>query len=115
MRSIAGISRMYTNYLPASNPGVKLVWVNTTARRIKDNVAVFEEHNQGVINRNKAVGNFTRSHSITLLDFYSISVNHPEYYETDGIHFNKEGVDEEARFLSDEVIKVIENSDYRNK
>jgi hypothetical protein len=112
----------YSRYIPevyklfaGSNPGVKLVWVNTTARRIKDNVTAFDEYNQGVINRNMAVENFTKSNSIALLDFYSMSVSHSGYYETDGIHFNKEGVAEESRCVSDEIIKIIENSDFIKK
>jgi len=112
----------YSQYIPevfklftGSNPGVKLLWVNTTARRIKDNVTAYEEKNQGVINRNMAVENFTKSKGIPLIDFYSLSVSNPDYYESDGIHFNKEGVEKEARCISEEIIKTIENSDFTMK
>ena len=112
----------YSRYIPevyklftGSNPGVKLVWVNTTARRIKDNLTAFDEHNQGVINRNRSVENFTKSMGIPLIDFYSLSVSNPDYYESDGIHFNKDGVDKEAGCISDEINTIIENSAFKRK
>jgi hypothetical protein len=112
----------YSRYIPEvyklfieNNTGVRLIWVNTTGSRDSENISAFNEFNKEVINRNKAVENFTRANSIPLIDLYSLSNSHPEYYETDGIHFNKEGVEEEARYVSDEIIKVIENSNYIRK
>ena len=112
----------YRKYIPEvyrlfteSIPGVKLLWVNTTGRRVRDNIATFDEYNQGVINRNKAVENFSKSVNIPLIDFYALSFNHPEYYENDGIHFNKEGVEVEARYISEEILKVIENFSVKRK
>jgi hypothetical protein len=106
----------YSSFIPVvyslfkkNNPDLKLIWVNTTARRIRENTGQFEEHNSGVINRNKAVENFTRENNIPLIDFYSLSINHPEYYENDGIHFNKQGVEDEAKTISSGIIKIIDN------
>jgi hypothetical protein len=110
-RYIPDVYRLFTG----SNPGVKLIWVNTTGRRVRDSIGVFDEYNRSVIIRNKSVENFTIANGIPLLDFYSLSVSHPEYYESDGIHFNKEGVEEEARNISDEIIKIIESSNFTKK
>jgi hypothetical protein len=90
-----------------SNPGVKLVWVNTTARRLRDSIAAFDGHNQGVINRNRAIENFTKAHNIPVVDLFSLSIIHPDYYESDGIHFNKQGVEDEARYVSDEILRSL--------
>lgn len=107
--------RQYSSYIPfvykllkESIPDLKLIWVNTTARRIRDNLTEFEKYNSGVINRNKTVEEFTRAKNIPLVDLYSLSFNHPEYYENDGIHFNNKGVEEEARVVSGEILKVID-------
>lgn len=112
----------YSSYIPVayklftdSNPDLKLIWVNTTGSRIRDNIVTFDERNQDVINRNKAVESFTHHHNIPMIDLYSVSVSHPEYYENDGIHFNKEGVEEEARCVSNEITKILENSDSEKK
>jgi hypothetical protein len=119
LHGAAYTDEQYGQYIPEvyklfieSNPGMKLIWVNTTASRIKDNIASFDEHNQGVINRNKAVEKFAKERRILLVDLFSLSINHPEYYESDGIHFNKEGVADEARHISDAIIKIIDNSDF---
>jgi hypothetical protein len=110
-RNIPEVYKLFTDY----NPGVRLLWVNTTGRRVRDNITVFDEYNEGVINRNKAVENFTRANKIPLIDLYSLSVSHPDYYETDGVHFNKQGVEDEARSISDEILKIIENSNFFSK
>jgi hypothetical protein len=104
----------YNSFIPViyklfkkSNPGFKLIWVNTTARRVGGNLNEFDQYNSGVINRNKLVEKFTRAKNIPLVDFYLPSVNHPEYYENDGIHFNKTGVEEQAKVLSSEILHVL--------
>jgi hypothetical protein len=110
-RDIPEVYKLFTE----SNPGVKLIWVNTTGRRVSDNIAAFDEYNQGVINRNKAVENFTKAHNIPVVDLFLLSIIHPDYYESDGIHFNKQGVEDEARYVSDEIIRIIDNSDFIRK
>lgn len=106
--------QQYSQYLPVvyrlfteSNHGFRLIWVNTTAIRIKDDISRFDERNKGIINRNKAVEKFTRKNGITLIDFYSLSASHPEFYESDGVHFNREGVETEARAISDGILKIL--------
>jgi hypothetical protein len=120
LHGAAYTDEQYSEYIPEvyrllikSNPGLKLIWVNTTASRMRDNIASFDEHNQGVINRNKAVEKFTKEHSIPVVDLFSLSISHPDYYESDGIHFNKQGVEDEARHISDAIIKIIDNSDFK--
>jgi lysophospholipase L1-like esterase len=78
-------------------------------------IASFDEDNPYLINRNKAVENFTNANRIPLIDLYSLSVSHTEYLENDGIHFNEEGAEDEVRHVSDEIIKIIENSDFAKK
>jgi len=104
----------YSRYIPIvyklfkkSNPEVKVIWVNTTARRVGGNLTEFDKYNSGVINRNKEVKDFTREKKIPLVDFYSTSVNHIDYYENDGIHFNKTGVEEQAKAVSSEILNVL--------
>ena len=87
----------YEGYIPLvyslfkkSNP-CKLIWVNTTARRVPGNLTEFDKYNKGVINRNKAVFDFTISKQIPLVDLFTLSYNHKDFYAPDGIHFNQNG------------------------
>lgn len=88
-------------------PDAKLVWVNTTSRRIANNTIELDSLNQQVINRNKALTNFAKEHKIPVVDSYTLSINHPEFYRTDGIHFIQAGVNEEAKGVESQIIQVI--------
>ena len=104
----------YSSHIPIvyklfkkSNPGLKLIWVNTTARRLGGKLAEFDQHNPGVINRNKAVEEFTKAKNIPLVDFYTPSIAQLDYYDNDGIHFSKSGVEEQARMLTSEIKNAL--------
>lgn len=109
-------NEQYSRYIPIvykllnkSNPGLKLIWVNTTARRIGGKRSDFDQYNQGVINRNKAVEEFTRAKNIPLVDFYTPSSERLDFYDTDGIHFSKLGVEEQAKMVTSAILKALEN------
>jgi len=93
--------------LKKDNPSLKLIWVNTTARRCKNELNNFDKLNEQVITRNKAISDFTKSKHIPMVDSYSMSYSNPEYFKNDGIHFNKEGVDKESDNLVSEILKEI--------
>lgn len=104
----------YSRYIPVvykllkkSNPGLKLIWVNTTPRRVGGNRPDFDSHNQGVIQRNKAVEAFTKAKNIPLVDFYTPSSTNLDFFDADGIHFSKLGVEEQAKMVSSEILKAL--------
>ena len=106
--------KQYSRYIPIvyqlfkkSNPGFKLVWVNTTARRVRDNLSKFDQYNPEVISRNKSVEEFCRGKNIPLVDFYFPSSIHTDYYEKDGIHFNSVGVEEQAKTVASEILNAL--------
>jgi hypothetical protein len=89
------------------NRNVKIIWVNTTARRVGHQLNDFDKLNDGVINRNKAVAEFTASKGIPLVDFYTPSFKNIDFYDTDGIHFSKKGVEEQARLIAVELERAL--------
>jgi hypothetical protein len=106
----------YSSYIPTvyklfkkSNPRLKLIWVNTTPRRIGGKRPDFDQYNQGVINRNKAVEEFTRAKNIPLVDFYTPASTNLDFFDTDGIHFSKPGVEEQAKMVTSEILKALES------
>ena len=116
LHGVSYSDKQYSNYIPFvynlfknNNSKIKLIWVNTTARRVPGNLTEFDKYNTRTINRNKAISDFINEKKIPLIDFYSLSVNHQDYYEPDGIHFNQTGVAEEANALAQEIIKAIDN------
>ena len=107
----------YNSYIPVvyklfkkSNTGLKLIWVNTTPRRIGGKRPDFDQYNQGVINRNKAVEEFTIAKNIPLVDFYTPASTNLDFFDTDGIHFSKPGVEEQAKMVTSEILKALGKS-----
>jgi lysophospholipase L1-like esterase len=86
----------------------KLIWVNTTARRIAGRTNELDSLNQQVIERNKAVSIFTNEKQIPLVDSYTISVGHPEFYQPDGIHFKPEGINAEVKGLANIILQILD-------
>ena len=106
--------KQYSSDIPAvyklfkkQNRNVKIIWVNTTARRVGHQLNDFDQLNNGVINRNKAVAEFTASKNIPLVDFYTPSITNLDYYDNDGIHFSKKGVEEQARLIAVELERAL--------
>jgi len=98
------VYRLFKKYQPEA----KLIWVNTTARRIAHRTLELDSLNRQVIERNKVISAFAAEKRIPLADLYAISSDHPEYYQNDGIHFKPEGVREEAKEVKSLVLKVLE-------
>ncbi len=103
----------YEKYIPVvlhifqKQKGTRLIWINTTAVRKKENLSELADFNKRVLLRNNLVKKYMKKNNVPLLDFYSIGINHPEFYAKDGVHFNKEGVLAEAYLLSKEIRKQL--------
>jgi len=85
----------------------EVIWVNTTAARKGDDLKEFTDFNDQVILRNKIISDFTRANEIPLLDSYTISFNHVDFYAEDGIHFNQAGIKSEASMISEKVKQIL--------
>ncbi len=99
----ADISKVY-KLLTKNNPVVKIVWANTTARRVPNKLDTFDAYHADVIERNKYVGEFCNKKGITVLDFFGLTVNDKSLFTGDGIHVNELGVAAQAKLIA-EVVK----------
>ena len=99
----ADISKVY-KLLTKNNPVVKIVWANTTARRVPNKLDIFDAYHVDVIERNKYVGEFCNKKGITVLDFFGLTVNDKSLFTQDGIHVNELGVAAQAKLIA-EVVK----------
>lgn len=88
-------------------PKAGLIWVNTTARRVANRTSELDSLNRQVIERNKVVSSFCSEKQIPLLDLYTLSVENPGYFQSDGIHFQPEGVNEEAKHLQNLILQAL--------
>jgi hypothetical protein len=98
----ADISKVY-KLLTKNNPVVKIVWANTTARRVPNKLDTFDAYHADVIERNKYVGEFCNKKGITVLDFFGLTVNDKSLFTGDGIHVNELGVAAQAKLIAELV------------
>jgi hypothetical protein len=103
----------YKNYLPVVYNLIKkksrkgIIWVNTTAFRKQNSLDEFHERNNQVVMRNKVCLEFTTKNQISLVDFYTASLNNKDYYTNDGVHLNETGVKAQAEMLCVEINKKL--------
>ena len=85
-----------------------IIWVNTTAWRMKENPDEFKNIKL-ITDRNKFVKEFTSKNQIPLIDFYSISIANKDYYSNDYLHFNNRGVNAQAELICAQINKLLKN------
>ncbi len=103
----------YSEFVPIAyellkkNAKKTVIWVNSTAIRVRDNIKKFAPRNQQIIERNKFLADFTKQNNIILIDFYSKTANNIEYYSNDGVHFNNSGVNIEAELVTQKILEIL--------
>jgi len=88
-------------------PEAKVIWVNTTPVRNRENMEEFGPFTDHVKARNIMAAVFMEKHGIPVVDNWAVGYDHPEYYSPDGVHFNDEGKTAEARNVAETVRKVL--------
>jgi hypothetical protein len=68
-----------------------LIWANSTPVRKNDNLAALAPFTKRVRERNRMAMEFAVTHRIPINDLFSLVENHPEYFASDGVHFNADG------------------------
>ena len=88
-------------------PEARIVWVNTTPVRSKENPEIFDPFTDHVKFRNRYAIQYMKDHGIPVVDVYSLGADHPEYYSSDGVHFNDDGKKAEAHIIAEAVRKIL--------
>lgn len=69
----------------------KLIWASTTPMRNKEHPDQIHPKTERILRRNALARAFFESHHVPINDLFSVVVDRPEYYWTDGVHFNDQG------------------------
>ncbi len=96
------IGKVY-KLLKKNNPSAIIIWVNTTARRVPNQLDRFDAYHADVIERNKYVAAFCAKKNVKVLDFFTLTVNDKSLFTQDGIHVNEAGVAAQAKLIAAEV------------
>lgn len=104
----AYIPRVYKLLRKYGHP--KIQWVNTTAERDTKDLQSVDSFNANIVKRNEYVKEFAQREHIPVIDDYTLSINHPEFYRNDGVHFNEEGVAAESRNVVQGILSLLNNN-----
>lgn len=88
-------------------PNAKLIWCMTTPVRVKDNVELFADNNARAIERNKIAADVMKKNNIPVNNLYHVVVDHPEFFSNDGVHFNNDGKEAQAKAVAGIVEKYL--------
>ena len=88
-------------------PDAKVIFVNTTPVRDKNDLNKFTPFTDHVKVRNRYAEEIMEKNHIPVVDSWSLGFEHEDYYSPDGIHFNAKGKEAEAKGVAAAVLKVI--------
>lgn len=106
----------YQNHFPAlialikkMQPQAKLIWAASTPwREPAPNLETFSPNNDRVKARNLIASRYISKAGISIDDLYSLVEKHPEWYANDGLHYNDQGVTEEAEQVTKYVLAALD-------
>jgi len=77
--------------LQRHNPSAKLIWTTSTPVRQRSAVEQLDERTERVRKRNDIAMKFVGEKNLAVDDLFTLVIDHPEYFSSDGVHFNNAG------------------------
>ncbi len=84
-------------------PASQLILANTTPFRCNGNPNELDPRNERVRERNRLAQAAAGSRGLAVNDLYAVVLDHPSYFEQDGVHFNPDG----QRVLGAQVARMV--------
>jgi len=97
----------FLNALKRGNPQAKLIWTTTTPVRQRSNVEELDEKTARVRRRNEIARQAIGSMELAVDDLFALTIDHPEYFSADGVHFNNRGKVVQVRQVSESILKQL--------
>ncbi|MBN2295781.1 MAG: SGNH/GDSL hydrolase family protein [Pirellulales bacterium] len=88
-------------------PQAKLIWANSTPTRKRGDLQQFRESNKLVDERNLLAKRFMEKHDIPINGLNKIGVEHPEFYSSDGTHYNAKGKAEQGKQVAEMILRYL--------
>ena len=85
----------------------KFIWATTTPVRESSNLQQFGERTERVKARNKIAAEIMQKHDIVTDDLYGLVKQHPDWHSSDGVHFNGQGKEAQAKQVAESVAKFL--------
>ena len=101
--AFAGLLKTFKTYAPQA----KLVWANITPTRKPGDLEQFKKTNGRVNERNLLVKRIMKTHNIPINNLNKIGAEHPEFYGSDGTHFNAKGKAAQAKQVAEMILRQL--------
>ncbi len=89
-------------------PDATIIWATTTPVRVRGNVQQLKQDStERVRMRNKIALEFAKKNHFLVSDLFALVIDHPEYYNNGGVHFNAKGIAAQAKYIADIVSKAL--------
>jgi hypothetical protein len=85
----------------------KLIWATTTPVRQGNDLKKFGERTERVRVRNKFAAEIMKERNIPTNDLFGLVEEHPDWYSSDGTHFNAKGKSAQAKQVAEGVAKLL--------
>ncbi len=85
----------------------RFVWATTTPVREKSDLQKFGDRTERVRARNRIAADIMKQHGIPTNDLFNLVEEHPDWYSTDGVHFNAKGKEAHARQVAQSVLECL--------
>lgn len=89
--------------LMAYSPDSKWMLATSTPMRVREQVEQLDDRNERVIERNCLMNDLAQKLNLPLTDLYAAMVDHPEYYVSDGVHYNESGQKAQGKVVADAI------------
>lgn len=91
--------------LKEDGQGAKLVWASTTPMQSGSSKGTDQPR---VAERNRIAAEKVTQAGIPIDDLYALSIDKPEYYSKDGVHFSQEGKEVQGKAVAGAIRKALE-------
>jgi hypothetical protein len=102
----AGLSGLL-EALEKHSGNAKLIWATTTPVRVQGNLGQIAETTERVKARNQIAAEILRDRDIVTNDLYGLVEQHQEYFSGDGVHFNEQGRELQAKQVAEAVLSCL--------
>ena len=90
-----------------SSGDAKLIWATTTPVRVGSDLQKLHERTDRVMVRNELAAEIMKVRNIPTDDLFRLVEDHPDWYSSDGTHFNNAGKAVQGKQVAESVLKLL--------
>ena len=96
----------FMNTLMTKEPQARMIWAHSTPVVIEGKIE--SPRTARVRVRNQTAQAFADRRGIPVDDLFALTIGHPEYFSTDGVHLNKTGISIQAKQVAEVILATLE-------